>query len=250
MEWKQKTATYDIVCDDMTERILPPLRESNIEQICFVGLCWGGTMGFKLGECSMDNIDDMFVGLVSIHGSRINDDLCNKMRIPVCYMPTPKDQPIKPVKDILDTKEFAAKCVYKSYDNMGHGFIAGRGDYNNKDNLDAVNDAVILSDKFFKTVFNINDNDKQKRGKLGGWKEAETKECHDVADGVKLEVEKQANIDKQNEFSCYEVVCGSKQVVAGLNYRIKLKIGDNRYCEIGVYRSLPPIKYELKSVKW
>ena len=110
-------------------------------------------MGFLLGECVIQDAKEMFVGLVSIHGSRINDELCNKLNIPVCYCPTPRDQPCKPVKEILDKKEFGSKCVYKSYDNMGHGFSAGRGDYDNKENLEAVNDVIQLSIKFLDTVF-------------------------------------------------------------------------------------------------
>ena len=41
MKWKEQYATYDIVVDDMTQRILPTLKQDGIEQICFVGLCWG-----------------------------------------------------------------------------------------------------------------------------------------------------------------------------------------------------------------
>lgn len=153
MKWKDKHATYDIVVDDMTQRIIPSLKENKIEKICFVGLCWGGTMGFKLGECIINNAKEMFYGLISIHGSRITDDLCNKMNIPCCYCPTPRDYPCKPVKQILDKKDFASKCLYRSYDKMGHGFTAGRGDYHNEDNLKAVNDVIQLSTKFLASVF-------------------------------------------------------------------------------------------------
>ena len=169
MKWKNAVATYDIVLDDMTQRILPSLKQKGIKKICFVGLCWGGTMGFNLGQCNIENSEDLFVGLASIHGSRINDDLCKKMKIPIFYGPTPKDYPIEPVKKIFDKKSFAQKCIYKNYANMVHGFSAGRGDYNNKDNLDAVNDAVNLSTKFFQTVFDLkknddnDDNEEQKR---------------------------------------------------------------------------------------
>lgn len=43
---------------------------------------------------------------------------------------------------------------------------------------------------------------------------------------------------------------GTQQVVAGMNYTIKIKVGDDRHVTIKVYRSLPPISYELKSVEY
>lgn len=82
-------------------------------------------------------------------------------------------------------------------------------------------------------------------GRPGGFKSADMKEMTDAANAVKDEVLKEAGDEK---FSCYDVVSGTKQVVAGMNYQIKVRIGDNKYAQIKVYRSLPPIKYELKSV--
>ena len=45
----------------------------------------------------------------------------------------------------------------------------------------------------------------------------------------------------------YDVLSGSKQVVAGTNYRISLWIQPHAVLDIMVFRSLPPFKYELKS---
>ena len=82
-------------------------------------------MGFTLGACEIDGTSDLFKGLVSIHGAKITDELTSKLKFPVCYCPTPTDQPVAPVKAILDKRDFAAKCVYKTYENMKHGFTAG-----------------------------------------------------------------------------------------------------------------------------
>eukprot|EP01084_Bolivina_argentea_P162809 283289_1 len=247
MKWKDKTATYDIVLDDMTNRILPSLQASGIENICFVGQCWGGNIGFRLGECNNNNIDsktnNMFVGLVSIHGSSINDELCNKINIPICYCPTPKDQPVKPVKNILDKKDFSNKCIYKSYDNMFHGFSGGRGDFRNKQNMTAVDDVINLSITFFNSVFDINNNNL-----IGAMKDADRQELIDAANAVRKDVENRA--DNDEKFECYEVINGSKQVVAGMNYKIRVKYGDGKFIDMKVYRSLPPFKYELKSVQF
>lgn len=85
---------------------------------------------------------------------------------------------------------------------------------------------------------------------LGGWKKAEKKELQDAANAVKSDVEKKAKEDKQAALTKYEVMGGSKQVVAGMNFKIRIKVGEKRFIEIVVYRSLPPIKYELKSVSY
>merc|ERR1712154_66122 len=86
--------------------------------------------------------------------------------------------------------------------------------------------------------------------KAGGWKKAERAEIFDVANGIKDEVEQKAKEDGQDEFKIFEVVSGTKQVVAGMNYKIKIKVGDSRFIEVLVYRSLPPISYELKNVTY
>eukprot|EP00484_Ammonia_sp_Unknown_P021001 CAMPEP_0197033872 /NCGR_PEP_ID=MMETSP1384-20130603/12158_1 /TAXON_ID=29189 /ORGANISM="Ammonia sp." /LENGTH=555 /DNA_ID=CAMNT_0042463735 /DNA_START=8 /DNA_END=1672 /DNA_ORIENTATION=+ len=83
-------------------------------------------------------------------------------------------------------------------------------------------------------------------GRPGGWKKAEKQEMMEAANAVKSEVQKACGDDEK--FSCYEAISGSKQVVAGINYQIRVKVGQNRYAQMLVFRSLPPVKYELKSV--
>mmetsp|Transcript_9290 Transcript_9290/g.15042 ORF Transcript_9290/g.15042 Transcript_9290/m.15042 type:complete len:95 (+) Transcript_9290:154-438(+) len=90
----------------------------------------------------------------------------------------------------------------------------------------------------------------------GGWNEANANDAEDMNDlnatalAVKDAVEAQAAKDKKPEFTCYSAVGGARQVVAGMNYKIKIKVGDDRFVEIKVYRSLPPVSYELKSVTY
>ena len=89
------------------------------------------------------------------------------------------------------------------------------------------------------------------KGKVGGFgKKADKKELEDAANAVKSDVEKKAKEDKQAKFTMYQVLEGTKQVVAGMNFKIKIKVGDKRFIEIVVFRSLPPVKYELESVQW
>mmetsp|Transcript_21129 Transcript_21129/g.18627 ORF Transcript_21129/g.18627 Transcript_21129/m.18627 type:complete len:93 (+) Transcript_21129:80-358(+) len=87
---------------------------------------------------------------------------------------------------------------------------------------------------------------------VGAYKACEDMdELKTTADAVKVEVEAKAAQDKKDKFTKYEVESGEQQVVAGKNYKIKIKVGDNRSISIKVYRSLPPqITYELKEVNY
>jgi len=84
----------------------------------------------------------------------------------------------------------------------------------------------------------------------GGAKKADNSEIFDVCNNIKSAVEAQANKDGQKGFDIFEGVEGTKQVVAGIMYEIKVKVGENRFIKIKVFRSLPPVKYELKSVQY
>ena len=95
-----------------------------------------------------------------------------------------------------------------------------------------------------------NNNDDDEKKVVGGWKEADKQEIFDAANDVKSQVEKQAKEDGKDEFKIFEVIEGSKQVVAGINYKIKVRVGDDRFIQILVFRSLPPISYQLKNVEY
>eukprot|EP01084_Bolivina_argentea_P290715 499448_1 len=83
-------------------------------------------------------------------------------------------------------------------------------------------------------------NDDNINNDIGGWKKAEATEIFDAANAIKNDVEIKANIDEKNEFKIFEVVSGTKQVVAGMNFKIKIKVDDDRFIQVLVFRSLPP----------
>ncbi len=57
----------------------------------------------------------------------------------------------------------------------------------------------------------------------------------EIANNVKDQVEKERNA----KYSTFEAVKFASQVVAGINYKIKVKVGDNEYLHINVFRALP-----------
>jgi len=59
------------------------------------------------------------------------------------------DASIDPIKEVLDKKPFASKCIYKTYDDMKHGFAAARGDWTDPRNKECIEDVLQISTKFF-----------------------------------------------------------------------------------------------------
>ena len=67
----------------------------------------------------------------------------------MCLLST-KDDPMESIKDILDTKPFAAQCFYQRFDDQEHGFLAARGDYNKEDVAKRAGEALDCLASFFK----------------------------------------------------------------------------------------------------
>merc|ERR1712129_622670 len=95
-----------------------------------------------------------------------------------------------------------------------------------------------------------NDDDDQDAIVGGGWKKGENDELFEVANEIKVSVEEHAKKEGKEEFKIFEVIEGSKQVVAGTNYKIKVKVADETFIEVLVFRSLPPFSHELKELKY
>jgi len=71
----------------------------------------------------------------------------------------------------------------------------------------------------------------------GGWSESKDKtaEIQALADKVKPEVEAKTG----KTYSQYEVVSYTQQVVAGMNYLVKIKVGDNEFIQAKIFQGLP-----------
>merc|ERR1712013_567328 len=86
---------------------------------------------------------------------------------------------------------------------------------------------------------------------FGGWAGASRDEIFEAANAVKEAVEKQAEADGKDAFKIFECVDGQKQVVAGTNYKLRIRVADDAVIELLVFKSLPPnISFELKSVEY
>ncbi|KAK1343948.1 hypothetical protein QTO34_014505 [Cnephaeus nilssonii] len=69
-----------------------------------------------------------------------------------------------------------------------------------------------------------------------------TPEVQEIADEVKPQLEEQTN-ETYEEFEAVEY---KTQVVAGINYYIKVRVGDDSYIHIKIFKPLPQQQQSLK----
>ena len=62
-----------------------------------------------------------------------------------------------------------------------------------------------------------------------------TSDIQELAQAVKEEIQSKCN----RAFPTFEVVKFMKQVVAGMNYKLKIKVGEDKYIHAVVFRGLP-----------
>jgi len=62
-----------------------------------------------------------------------------------------------------------------------------------------------------------------------------TADIQELAEAVKAEIQSKCN----RAFPTFEVVKFSKQVVAGMNYKLKIKVGEDKYIHAVVFKGLP-----------
>jgi len=78
---------------------------------------------------------------------------------------------------------------------------------------------------------------------VGGYSEVKdsNQEIQDIAESVKQEIQSKSN----RAFPTFEVVKYTTQVVAGTNYKLKIKVGEDKYIHAVVFQGLPHTGGEL-----
>ncbi|XP_071424688.1 cystatin-A-like [Pithys albifrons albifrons] len=72
----------------------------------------------------------------------------------------------------------------------------------------------------------------------GGWSDTKpaTPEVQRITNKVKLQLEVRVN----RRYDIFRAICYRTQVVAGVNYLIKVQVADTEYVHLRVYEALPP----------
>ena len=58
------------------------------------------------------------------------------------------------------------------------------------------------------------------------------------------------NSKSTGQFDDFQIYTGTSQVVAGMNYIIKIKVAADKFIQVKVFQSLPPVTYQLTSVEF
>ena len=103
-EWWDSDGNLDKLLGEFQNTVLPFIKDQyKVETIACIGQCWGGNACFK--AAALDN--DIIKGVVSLHGARINDDDCQKLKKPLYYVQCKDDYDAKKVQEVVSKKDFA-----------------------------------------------------------------------------------------------------------------------------------------------
>lgn len=133
---------YDRV-KPVVEQGVAILRGLGATKIGAVGNCWGGKIALRA------NCDGLVSAAASPHPSFLTESDGAEAKGPICLLPSKDEDDALMQKVMAAASAHAAKNVHKRYDNMHHGFLAARSDWNNEENRAAANDALAVLVRFF-----------------------------------------------------------------------------------------------------
>eukprot|EP01084_Bolivina_argentea_P146218 256096_1 len=125
--WWDNEGNLDKLLKEFTSTVIPfAKKECKSNLIVCIGQCWGGNACFKAG--AIDNND--IRGIVTLHGAKINEDDCNKLKKPIYYVQTDGDFEKDKIEAIVNKKADIAKFSKFEKSTQGHGFTSSGGKYN------------------------------------------------------------------------------------------------------------------------
>lgn len=132
--------SYDKKKDRVTQGIAI-LKALGATSIGSVGFCWGGSI----------TMNALAEGLVqagaSPHPSPLTPELMKSVKGPVCLLPSKDDGELLEVKEAAESTSH--KVTYHYFDDMHHGFVAARADFQNENNRKRANEAIDIMVDFF-----------------------------------------------------------------------------------------------------
>ena len=132
--------TYDRLKPRVTQGI-SILKALGATTIGGVGFCWGACMVMNaLAEGLIQS------GAVA-HPSMLSVELLEKAQGPVCLLPTHEDGELLDIKAAAEST--GHKVVYQYFNDVHHGFVSARADFNNELNRKRANEAIDVMVEFF-----------------------------------------------------------------------------------------------------
>jgi len=145
LEWIGRVGAWEVVKPEM-DLVKNHLREKGFKGIGVIGLCWGGLIAARAtGENSED-----YIGASLIHPSRVEVSYAEDAKVPWLLLPAKTDPDMLPHFEALKKKPFAEKCEHYRFEDVQHGFLGARGDFNDRINVERAMEAIQKTSRFFK----------------------------------------------------------------------------------------------------
>lgn len=117
------------------------LKALGAESIGSVGFCWGAGITF---ESLKDGLVSAGAG---VHPSFLNEELLKNAKGPICLLPSKDDGEMLELKAAAESTKH--EVMYQHFDDMHHGWVAARADFNDEKNRTRANEAIDILAKFF-----------------------------------------------------------------------------------------------------
>ncbi|KAJ3314358.1 hypothetical protein HDU76_002419 [Blyttiomyces sp. JEL0837] len=139
-----KVAPFDNVKRDIKET-QKYLQSEGSEHFGLVGFCWGGRNVALLTE------DASYEAGAIVHPGPVTPEQADKVQAPLLIMPAMDDDKamFEKVYEILKTKSFGDRAVFKYFDDVPHGFCASRSDFTKELTAKRANEAIKEMHDFF-----------------------------------------------------------------------------------------------------
>jgi len=126
--------------------VLERVRAQGAKSVGLVGFCWGARM-------CMNALQEGLVDAVALcHPSFVEDKDFEggiaSLKGGVAILRSKDEAPMQPTKDIFAAAN-SPKFVVADFDNMHHGFMGARADFNDAENVKAVEEGVKIVSNFF-----------------------------------------------------------------------------------------------------
>lgn len=141
--WLGKAGAEDIVTKDLNATI-KALKDEGSESIGSLGFCWGGI------QICLASQKKLFKAIASAHPFNVDAKLAEIVTCPAFFLPSKDEADMTPVMEVLKKKPFGDKCEHKRFDDMHHGWCAGRSDFKNELNAQRTGEAISDIATFFK----------------------------------------------------------------------------------------------------
>ena len=149
-QWLNSTATKEIALNDISQYVLALDIVKN-RQIGIIGFCWGGKHGIYLADKKF--LGDKLSCVAALHPSYMNEQVLSQVKIPIYYGPAIGDFEASKAKKAVENgpnKNILKDCIFHQFENVQHGFCAGRGDWKDDKVFKQVEIAINQTSEFFK----------------------------------------------------------------------------------------------------